>query len=279
MENLQIILNALKFKERMINLKLYTLLPCYNEGEALPKLLNSMNDYFKIRKLKYEIVIINDGSTDGTLSEAKKWQGDLNIKILNHEGNKGLGEAVHTGLFYFLNICNSGDYAVVMDADNTHNPMIIDSMLDKMKSGCDVVIASRYEEGGEEIGLSLLRRMFSFGANTLLNAFFNIKNVKDYTCGYRMYSATAIKKAYAYYSDSFIEESGFTCMAEILIKLNHIGLIIKEVPLILRYDQKMGKSKMKVIKTIRRYFFLLRTTKKYRPKPINKPVLLPNKQK
>lgn len=239
-------------------MKLYILLPSYNEGESLPYLLKSVYEVVKDRYSEHEVVVINDGSVDGTENAAKLWEGLLNIKVINHDVNMGLGEAVNTGLSYFCRSCSDEDRAVLMDADNTHNPRLIPLMLERSESGSDVVIASRYRYGGKELGLSFFRKLCSAGACTLLNVMFGIPGVKDYTCGYRMYTGRIIKKAYGIFGDDgFIEEKGFTCMAEIIVKLHYIGSEISEIPLVLRYDLKKGKSKMKVLETIKRYFVLI----------------------
>lgn len=252
-------------------MKLFVLLPSYNEEKALPYLLESMQKVFGSGRYDYEIVVINDGSADETANTAIKWRNSLNITLLNHEKNMGLGEAVNTGFLYFCRCCDDGDIAIVMDADNTHRPSLIPVMANRITSGSDVVIASRYESGGNEIGLSLLRRLCSAGANIFLKTIFRIPGVNDYTCGYRAYSGRIIKKAYSIYGKNFVEEKGFTCMAEILIKLFYAGCEISEVPLILRYDLKRGRSKMKVINTIIRYFLLVHNIRRYRSCSAAKP--------
>jgi dolichol-phosphate mannosyltransferase len=84
-----------------------------------------------------------------------------------------------------------------------------------------------------------------------------MKGVRDYTCGYRAYRASTIKDAVTRYGDRLIEESGFSCMVELLLKLRRLGIRCYEVPLVLRYDQKGGVSKMRVIRTIRRYLVVM----------------------
>ena len=81
-----------------------------------------------------------------------------------------------------------------------------------------------------------------------------VKGARDYTCGFRVYRVTTLRKAVAAWGDRFVEEAGFTCMAEILLKLGRGGAKVIEWPLILRYDLKEGASKMKIMRTITRYF-------------------------
>lgn len=260
-------------------MKLFILLPSYNESEALPYLLEAIAGQVDSWNFDTEVVVINDGSTDGTEYSARMWSNRLNINIINHECNKGLGEAVNTGLSYFCTVCSDDDVAVVMDADNTHNPDLIPLMVDMIRYGSDVVIASRYKEGGREVGLSFFRRLCSACASILLNVFFRIPGVRDYTCGYRAYTGKMIKQAYGAFEDRFIEEKGFTCMAEILIKLNCLGCEFSEAPLVLRYDLKKGASKMKVVKTVKRYFALILNARKYRSYLVSKPALSEGKEK
>jgi dolichol-phosphate mannosyltransferase len=74
--------------------------------------------------------------------------------------------------------------------------------------------------------------------------------VRDYSCGYRAYRASLLREAFARWDQDFISEPGFSCMVDILLKLDKLGAICTEVPMILRYDRKPGKSKMNVRKTI-----------------------------
>jgi dolichol-phosphate mannosyltransferase len=92
-----------------------------------------------------------------------------------------------------------------------------------------------------------------------------VKNVRDYTCGYRLYNIDLLERGFKKFGEAFIEEAGFTCMAELLYKLYLVGAVFEEVPFVLRYDFKKGQSKMKVIKTARnsiRLAFRLRKLKK-----------------
>ena len=144
--------------------------------------------------------------------------------------------------------CPDCKYACLMDCDNTHNPKYVLDMLEKIDTA-DVVIASRYQKGAEVKGVARYRLLTSEGARLVYSALLGVKNVRDYTCGYRLYTKEILEKCYGRFGDSMIEESGFTCMAEVLYKLYCTGAVFAEIPFELRYDLKAGDSKMKVVKT------------------------------
>ena len=87
---------------------------------------------------------------------------------------------------------------------------------------------------------------------------FPIKNVEDYTCGYRAFNLEKFKKAFEA-NDNFFSEKGFTASVDIILKLKKFNKLLKmnEVPMVLRYDLKKGESKMSIFKTIFQTLFLL----------------------
>jgi len=237
------------------NFVIYLLLPAFNEASGIETILHNISS--QLSGFQYLLVVVNDGSTDDTFNILKKFQLKLNPKIINHEKNLGLGSAMKTGITYISSVIHSDDILITMDADNTHPVDLIPELVKNIQNGYDVVIASRYAEGGNEIGLKKVRKILSGLASALLKVFFHIQNVTDYTSGYRAYSGQIIKTAKKYYGDNFITETGFTCMAEMLIKLSKVKASFGEVGLVLRYDLKKGKSKMGVLKTIFEYFYLI----------------------
>lgn len=232
---------------------IYIMLPAFNEEKALPLVLDGFQELFEHNKLRYRVIVVDDGSEDNTARIAEEYARKIPLELLRHEINKGLGAAMRTGLSYIAQNSSRSDIVVTMDADNTHNPENLLKMLKKIEEGADIVIASRYAEGGKEVGLSFQRKILSYGASFLLDIFFRIEGAKDYTCGYRMYRTSLIKDAFKRYGENFITENSFVCMAEILIKLGYLNAKVAEVPLILRYDLKEGVSKMKKLRTIKRY--------------------------
>jgi dolichol-phosphate mannosyltransferase len=235
---------------------IYIILPAYNEEKSLATLLYRIRSAMEVRSLECTIILVNDGSQDNTLDIAQRQSQLVPMEIINHEQNRGLGEALKSGLVRASKIARDQDAIITMDADNTHSPDLIKSMISRLGDGYDCVIASRYVSGGEEIGLSLYRKVLSRGASALVKTVFPISGVRDYTCGYRAYKGAIIKEAFETYGSMFVQEEGFTCMVEVLLKLRKLAANCCEVPLTLRYDYKDSPSKMRVARTIVRYFVL-----------------------
>lgn len=225
-------------------------LPAYNEEESLPLLLKRVKESMEENHFEYRVLVVNDGSTDGTARVVDELKGSMPLERIDHDVNRGLGEAVRTGLLHALGGAEERDIIVTMDSDNTHTPGLIAGMVRGIREGNDVVIASRFRPGARIMGVPLYRRMLSRVASWVFRLVFPTKNVRDFTSGYRAYRAGLLKQAFDTYGEQFVAESGFSCMVDILLKLRGLDAIMNELPLILRYDLKYGISKMLVVRTI-----------------------------
>ena len=235
----------------------YIGLPAYNEEIALPRLLQRIELVRASMKQAVTVVIYNDGSTDSTAVLARQWQARLPLVLLDCSQNKGLGAGLRALVEFAVASAGDDDVLVVMDCDDTHDPAQVSEMLAALADGTDVVIGSRFVRGASVQGVPLLRRITAFGAVALFRTIHPVRGVRDYTCGYRSYRVSALKRASARYSGRLIEETGFACMAELLLKLNACGCRFKEIPLRLRYDLKPTASKMDVGNNMRRLLKLL----------------------
>lgn len=235
--------------------KLFVVLPCYNEEENIGEIIleweKQRNRLKQTDAEDFQIIAVDDGSTDSTPNALKALQAEYrNIMILTHEVNKGLGQAVRTGMEYVAKNGKDKDYLCIMDSDNTQNPIYIFDMLKSAQSGADCVIASRYRQDSKITGVSAFRNSLSLGARCYYSMILRIPGVRDYTCGYRLYKVSMVKRALEKFGEHFIEENGFSCMVEILYKLHRCKAKMAEVPFKLRYDLKKGASKMKVLKNV-----------------------------
>jgi dolichol-phosphate mannosyltransferase len=238
------------------------LLPCLNEELALPELLHRLESVgcHMPADFALQALVVDDGSTDGTALCAEQWAGALQVVLVRHPHNLGLGEALKTGIAWFLtHTATDADVLGVMDADGTHPPELLPAMLKTLQASdapCDVVIASRYAPGGEEHGLKVLRKIYSRMASGMLSMLGRVRGARDYTCGYRLYRRSILAAGQAKFGAALVTERSFVCMAESLIKLARSGARVGEVPLKLHYELKGGASKMNVAATIRRYVLL-----------------------
>ena len=222
------------------------LLPAYNEEESLPRLIPKLQAMLTEMGEVYKILVCNDGSKDRTQALLEEYAASIPLEIIRHKINRGLGEAMRDLFERAVEITQPGDVIVRLDCDDTHEPEYIPSIVAKVRSGFDVVIASRFEPGGGQMGVSGYRAFISRSANLFMKVFFPISGLKEYSCGFRGYRVEKIHEAINFYGNDFIQLKGlgFTCTLEKLVKLKLIGATFGEVPFTLRYDQKQSDSKM-----------------------------------
>jgi dolichol-phosphate mannosyltransferase len=237
--------------------KVIIVLPAFNEAPTLTRLLTHIHEAMQDARLNFNVVLIDDGSTDGTAAIANGFSRKMTITVQRHDVNQGLGATIRDGLVTATKVASDSDIIITMDADDTHTPGLILRMVEMVREGFDVVIASRYQKGSRIVGVPFHRRFLSRSASLLFRFILPIKGVKDYTCGFRAYRTEVIKRALAIYGDKFLTRDGFECMVDILLKLGRMGLIIGEAPFILRYDRKDGHTKMDVYGTAYRSLILL----------------------
>ena len=235
----------------------YIGLPAYNEETALPRLLQRIELLGASLQKSITVVLYNDGSTDSTSTVARQWQERLPLVILDCPQNKGLGAGLRALVQHVVETAHDEDILVIMDCDDTHDPAQVSEMLRSIEEGADVVIGSRFIRGALVRGVPRLRRVTALGAVALFKLIHPVRGVRDYTCGYRSYRVSALKRASKSYGAKLIEESEFSCMAELLLKLNALGFQFTEVPLQLRYDRKPTASKMGIGSNISRLLKLL----------------------
>lgn len=240
------------------NRRVLVVLPAYNEEENIGELLDQIKFALEVdSQTDYKVFVVNDGSKDNTEKIIIEKSKEMPIDLFTHPVNLGLGATIRDGLYRAVQDSSDKDIIITMDADATHNPGLILRLYRMIVEGHDVVIASRFQPGARVIGLVWYRKLLSWTASMVFRVTYPIKGVKDYTCGYRAFRADVLKKAMAEYGDKFVDQDGFQCLVDILLKLRRRKLLFGETPLILRYDQKGGMSKMNVSRTIKNTLILI----------------------
>lgn len=227
-------------------MKTYIVLPIYNEVENIGPLIGMIRDVSRENNLSSIMICVDDGSTDGTAEKLKEYASAEDINIITHRRNRGLGETIRDGFETAADLADDVDVIIRLDADSTHEPKYIPALLETIRRGADVAIASRFPSGGGEVGLGSNRKWISRIANLSFRICFPMGGIREFTCGYRAYRVSMIKKALDLYGNRFIQlkEFGFVCTLEKLLKLHLLGAKLAEVPFVLRYDMKRGESKM-----------------------------------
>jgi dolichol-phosphate mannosyltransferase len=224
-----------------------------NEHAAVQPFMSKLASAMEAYEGRCRIIVVDGVSTDGTPDAVRRHANGLSIEVIELKENLGLGGALEAGLQQAVTFA---DVVITMDGDDSHDPDTIPSMLAKIEEGADVVIASRFEPGGEEVGVAGHRKVLSHAASGLLRTLFPVGQAKDYSSGFRAYRTDALRSV-ADANGTMVEESGFSCMMELLLKLRSVGADVREVPLVLRYDLKPTESKMNIGHTIGRYVVVI----------------------
>jgi dolichol-phosphate mannosyltransferase len=201
--------------------------PTFNEKENIQKLLEKIYDEFQKNDIDGEVIVVDDGSPDGTgrIVEGLKSRYTA-LQIIHRTGKLGLSSAVLAG---FSNA--NSEILAVMDADLSHPPEKINEMYKIFRSReADLVIGSRYIKGGNIKGWGIYRKALSRGATLLARAF---TNVKDPMTGFFMVKKECVK-------EKKLNPKGFKILLEIILKSD--CKIIKEIPITF-INRIEGKSK------------------------------------
>ncbi|MFQ5466475.1 MAG: glycosyltransferase family 2 protein, partial [Thermodesulfobacteriota bacterium] len=238
---------------------IYIILPAYNEEHKIASVMKDIDATLAsagVGRDGYRILLVNDGSTDDTLGAARAVQGVLPIDIIDHGVNRGVHEGFRSGFNAALALASDDDIIFTMDADGTHDVSRTPEMIDRIREGWDIVIASRLRPGAKIIGVPLYRNVLTYGASFFVKLLFRTPGARDFSIFHRAYRASALRELMGAYGQRFIEAEGFTSNAEVLIKAyRYFGphARICEVPCTLRYEMKAGPSKMKVLENILGY--------------------------
>lgn len=214
--------------------KKIAIIPVYNEGEKPKNIVKEIP-----KDIIDEIIIVDDGSNDGTYELIK----DLNVKIIRHKSNQGVGAAIRSGLNWGLE--NNFDIAVILSGSGKTPPFQIPELLKPLYNGYDFVQGSRYLKGGK-LDNAPIHRNLGTRAYSIFFSFFCGKKITDASSGFRAFYLKILKDERINLNQNWL--STYELEPYLLFKVLKLNYKFIEVPVQIIYPAKRKNyTKMKPI--------------------------------
>jgi len=223
------------------------IIPTYNERENIIALIAAL----RAQRGDIHILIVDDNSPDGTglLVDAYAL-GDPHVHVLHRAGKQGLGTAYRAGFHYGLE--HGFQYICTMDADFSHDPASLPSLIDMAATGVDLVVGSRYVPGGRVVGSTRWRKFVSYGANWLARTILNV-SIHDCTAGFRCYRRRVLETI----DLDAIFSSGYSFLTEMAYHCQRAGFRVGESPITFT-NRTQGASKISKTEIYKAFYTLIR---------------------
>ncbi|MBN2121092.1 MAG: polyprenol monophosphomannose synthase [Candidatus Omnitrophica bacterium] len=230
-------------------MKTVVIIPTYNERDNIADLIGRILKLYPY----IDILVIDDNSPDGSFRIVEDLAEEYaNIYLISRPHKLGLASAYREGFKWALE--RDFDYIIQMDADFSHKPRYIEAMLEKARSGADLVIGSRYSNGKTE-NWPRLRLLTSWAANNYARRLLGVK-AKDLTSGFRCFRKEALEEVYS----SCIHSKDYAFQVEMVYLFWKKGFVIEEIPIVF-IGRKAGKSKFS-FRSVVELFILFRKFKR-----------------
>lgn len=221
-------------------------IPTYNERDNIQTLIREL----VALPVPITVLVVDDNSPDGT-GKLVEQLGEAfpNVKVLHRAGKQGIGSAYLAGFRYGIE--NGYPFIMTMDADFSHDPKRVPALI-VATDHADVVIGSRYCNGGAIRQWPVSRRILSRGANGLARALLGLHS-NDCTGGFRCYRRSVLESIQL----DKIQSQGYSCLVELLFACERNGCRVAEVPIVF-VDRQFGKTKISQKEVYKGMWTLLR---------------------
>jgi glycosyltransferase involved in cell wall biosynthesis len=232
-------------------MKTSLVVPAYNEEKGLPLVVQEYRDVVD------EIIIVDDGSSDGTLTAAELLVGSK-VKLFRHEKNSGKVAALRTGVEHA-----TGDIIIFTDADYTYPARFVPDLIREIESGADLVLGARLQERGNiPVFNRIGNNIFSFVAT-----YISCMRIMDSQTGLRAFRKQMFDKL-------DVKAKGLEFETKMTVRAAKLGYKIVEVPI--EYRERVGKSKLNPIKDGARMLMALFSVAYTETSLLSKMILLPS---
>ena len=212
---------------------LLVVLPTYNEIDSLAAILGRLRQSLP----QADVLIVDDSSPDGTGGLADQLAAaDPGVSVLHRPRKEGLGRAYLAGFRHAM--AEGYDYVAEMDADSSHDPTELSRMLELATDGADLVIGSRWVQGGDVRNWPWLRTAISRAGNGYARRILR-SDIRDLTAGYRIFRASALRDL----DFASVSSQGYCFQVELAWRLESTGHTVIEHPITF-VERATGRSKM-----------------------------------
>jgi dolichol-phosphate mannosyltransferase len=209
------------------------IIPTYNECDNLEPIARAVLE----AEPRVDILVVDDNSPDGTGQVADRLAAsNPRIRVLHREKKEGLGKAYLHAFRWALD--ERYQYVIEMDADFSHDPKYLPTLLNEALAGTDLVLGSRYVDGGGTVNWGPGRRAISRGGSLYARTILGV-GIRDITGGFKCFRRSVLEAL----DLTAVKSSGYAFQIELTYRTLKAGFRIKEVPIVFE-DRRVGQSKM-----------------------------------
>jgi glycosyltransferase involved in cell wall biosynthesis len=245
---------------------IYVCIPSHNEAATVGLLLWKIRQVFATFPREYQMLVLNDGSTDATAEILEPYARVLPLTVVRHPERRGYAASVQTLFRSALELTDrpKRDAAILMHADFTHNPQVIPDLVRRIESGADLVVAEGRLEGEPSRPHRMLRRF----APQLLRGVVAVPGVHDLVSGFAIVRLVALRNAMRSHRNGFLVTDGWAANAELYWRTGRYARRVEAVPSVERHDLRQRPSR---IRPAEEAMNLWRARSRFRGTPIAPP--------
>jgi dolichol-phosphate mannosyltransferase len=213
--------------------RVLVIVPTYNERDNLPQIVAAVHQHLPIA----DILVVDDASPDGTGELADELaRADTKVTVLHRAGKLGLGTAYIAGFRHAL--ANGYEFVFEMDCDFSHDPKYLPALLEQAQNGADLVLGSRYVDGGGTVNWGPLRKLISRGGSFYARSILGVP-VRDLTGGFKCFRRRVLESI----DLDGVSAQGYGFQIEMTYRALKQNFRVVEVPIVF-VDRRVGQSKM-----------------------------------
>ena len=222
---------------------IYICIPSYNEAPTVGLLLWKIRQVFAGFAREYQLLVLDDGSTDATTEVLEPYSRVLPLTVFRHEQRLGYAASVEELLRHAVELTDrpKRDAAIVLHADFTHNPQVIPDLVRRIDSGADIVVAEGKLERETSRAYRLLRRFAPY----LLRGVVTVPGVTDVVSGYAGLRLVALRNAIRSQQGRLLVTDGWAANAELYWRAGRYARRIEAVPSVERHDLRQRASRIR----------------------------------